>query len=85
MYDFDRIIINTIAHDIKVMTSGAFTAAYLELIPLPPEVQKASVFSAGVAAHTTDPGLAHTVIKFLASHGAARTITKSGLEPIGNR
>ncbi|MFH1738927.1 MAG: substrate-binding domain-containing protein, partial [bacterium] len=55
------------------------------ITPLPPEVQKISVFSAGVAAHATDPELACTVIKFLASPGAALAITKSGLELIGNR
>ena len=53
------------------------------ITPLPPEVQKVSVFSAGVAASTTDPDLAHTVIKFLVSPEAARAIEKSGLEPIG--
>ena len=55
------------------------------ITPLPPEVQKVSVFSAGVAASTTDSDLAHAVIKFLASPEAAHAITKSGLEPIGNR
>jgi molybdate transport system substrate-binding protein len=55
------------------------------ITPLPPEVQKVSVFSAGVATSTRDSDLAHSVIKFLASPEAAHTITKSGLEPIGNR
>ena len=55
------------------------------ITPLPPEVQKVSVFSAGVAASTTDAGAALTVIKFLASPEAARAITKSGLEPAANR
>jgi molybdate transport system substrate-binding protein len=55
------------------------------ITPLPPEVQKVSIFSAGVAAGSTDPELAHSVIRFLASPGAAPAITKSGLEPIGNR
>jgi molybdate transport system substrate-binding protein len=54
------------------------------ITPLPPEVQKVSVFSAGVAARTTDSDLAHSVIKFLVSPEAAYAITKSGLEPIGN-
>ncbi len=52
--------------------------------PLPPEVQKVSVFSAGVAAKypgsRTRPD---AVIRFLASPEAARAITKSGLEPLG--
>ena len=53
--------------------------------PLPPEVQKVSVFSAGVARSTGDYDAAHALIKFLASPQAAGAITKSGLEPIGNR
>jgi molybdate transport system substrate-binding protein len=55
------------------------------ITPLPPEVQKVSVFSAGVAASTTDSDLAYSVIKFLASPEAARAITKSGLEPIDTK
>ncbi len=54
------------------------------ITPLPPEVQKVSVFSAGVAASTTDSDLARSVIRFLASPEAAPAIRKSGLEPIGN-
>lgn len=54
------------------------------ITPLPPEVQKVSVFSAGVAASTTDSDLARSVIQFLVSPEAAHAITKSGLEPIGN-
>ncbi len=53
------------------------------ITPLPPEVQKVSLFSAGVATSTTDADLASSVIKFLASPEAAQAITKSGLEPIG--
>jgi molybdate transport system substrate-binding protein len=53
--------------------------------PLPPEVQKVSVFSAGVALSTKDSEAAHALIRFLASPKAARAITNSGLEPIGNR
>jgi molybdate transport system substrate-binding protein len=52
--------------------------------PLPAEVQKVSVFSAGIAKSTTDAATSTTVIKFLASPEAARAITKSGLEPIEN-
>jgi molybdate transport system substrate-binding protein len=55
------------------------------ITPLPPEVQKVSVFSAGVAVSTTDSDLAYSVITFLVSPEAAHAITKSGLEPIGNR
>ncbi len=55
------------------------------ITPLPPEVQKVSVFSAGVAATSRDADAARTLIKFLASPEAAEAVTKSGLEPIGNR
>jgi molybdate transport system substrate-binding protein len=53
------------------------------ITPLPPEVQKVSLFSAGVAAKTADADLARSVIKFLVSPEAAQAIIKSGLEPIG--
>jgi len=53
--------------------------------PLPPEVQRVSVFSAGVAVNTSASDEAHALIRFLASPEAAQAITKSGLEPIGNR
>ena len=52
------------------------------ITPLPPEVQKVSVFCAGVAASTRDSDLARSVIKFLASPEAAAAIAKSGLEPV---
>ena len=52
--------------------------------PLPAEVQKVSVFSAGIAKSTTDAATARVVIKFLASPEAASAIIKSGLEPIEN-
>ena len=55
------------------------------ITPLPPEVQKISVFSAGIAASTTNPDLARLVISFLASPEATHAITKSGLEPINSR
>jgi molybdate transport system substrate-binding protein len=51
--------------------------------PLPPELQKLSVFSAGIAQSSQDAASARAVIKFLASPEAAGAITKSGLEPIG--
>jgi molybdate transport system substrate-binding protein len=55
------------------------------ITPLPPEVQKVSVFSAGVARSTRDVDAAHALIRFLASAEAARAIRDSGLEPIENR
>jgi molybdate transport system substrate-binding protein len=52
---------------------------------LPPEVQKVSVFSAGVAASTRQAALARSVIQFFASAEAAPAITRSGLELMGDR
>ena len=54
------------------------------ITPLPPEVQKVSVFSAGIAASTTDSDAARSIIDFLASRDAFEAIKKSGLEPIAN-
>jgi molybdate transport system substrate-binding protein len=52
------------------------------ITPLPPELQKLSVFSAGVAATSRDIKLTQSVIKFLASEEAAPAIIRSGLERI---
>jgi len=52
------------------------------ITPLPPEVQKVSLFAAGVAASSPDKALARAAIEFLASPEAARAITNSGLEPL---
>jgi molybdate transport system substrate-binding protein len=54
------------------------------ITPLPPELQKVSVFSAGVAARARDAALARSVIEFLASPEAAPVIRKSGMEPVGS-
>jgi len=50
--------------------------------PLPPEVQRVTVFSAGVAAGAKTPDAARALIMFLASPAAAPAITKSGMEPM---
>ena len=50
--------------------------------PLPPEIQKVSVFSAGVAVSTRDSDSAYALIRFLASPEAAQAIKKSGMEPV---
>ena len=57
-------------------------AGIAHITPLPPELQKVSVFSAGVAASSADAALARAVIQFLASREAASAITQSGLEPL---
>jgi molybdate transport system substrate-binding protein len=53
--------------------------------PLPPEVQRVSVFSAGVAVGTRISEAANALIRFLASPEAADAITKSGMEPMAPR
>ena len=50
--------------------------------PLPPEVQRTTVFSAGVASGSTNANAARALIGCLASPEAAGAVTKSGLEPI---
>jgi molybdate transport system substrate-binding protein len=50
--------------------------------PLPPEVQRVTVFSAGVTTASRNPDAARALIRFLASPEAAGSVTKSGLEPI---
>jgi molybdate transport system substrate-binding protein len=55
------------------------------ITPLPAEVQKVSVFSAGVATSTSDVDAARAVVKLLASLDAVDAIRKSGLEPIAER
>lgn len=53
--------------------------------PLPPEVQRVTVFSAGVVVGSKHAEAARTVIRFLASPEAASTVSKSGLEPVTPR
>ena len=50
--------------------------------PLPREVQRVTVFSAGVAVGAKRPDAARALIKFLASPGVAPVIKKTGLEPV---
>ena len=52
------------------------------ITPLPAEVQKVAVFSAGIAVSTRDAEVARSVIEFLTSPEAASAIIKSGLEPV---
>jgi molybdate transport system substrate-binding protein len=53
--------------------------------PLPPEVQRVTVFSAGVAAGAKAPDDARAFIGFLASPAAAPAITRSGMEPMARQ
>jgi molybdate transport system substrate-binding protein len=49
---------------------------------LPPEVQKITVFSAGIATVSREPEAGKALIRFLASPAASAAIIKSGMEPI---
>jgi molybdate transport system substrate-binding protein len=50
--------------------------------PLPPEVQRVTLFSVGAATRSRNSDAAQDVIRFLTSPAAAATTAKSGLEPI---
>jgi molybdate transport system substrate-binding protein len=50
--------------------------------PLPDDLQKITVFSAGIAAVSKEPDAGRALIKFLASPTASAVIVKSGMEPI---
>jgi molybdate transport system substrate-binding protein len=52
--------------------------------PLPPDLQKITVFSAGIASVSKEPEAGKALIKFLASPAARDELVKSGLEPIAN-
>jgi molybdate transport system substrate-binding protein len=55
----------------------------IELLgPLPGEVQKITIFSAGMVTGSKDPEAAKSLITFLASPAATQAITASGLEAI---
>jgi molybdate transport system substrate-binding protein len=50
--------------------------------PLPCDVQKVTIFSAGIVAGAEEPDAGKALIAFLASPAAAKAIMDSGLEPI---
>ena len=50
--------------------------------PLPDDLQKITVFSAGIATVSKEPDAGKALIKFLASPTASAVIVRSGLEPI---
>lgn len=50
--------------------------------PLPPELQKITVFSAGIVTGAKEPEAGMELIKYLASSAARDAIVKSGMEPI---
>ena len=50
--------------------------------PLPPELQKITIFSAGIVVGAREPDAARALIAFLASPTAAAAIRESGMEPM---
>jgi molybdate transport system substrate-binding protein len=50
--------------------------------PLPTELQKITVFAAGIASASKEPDAGRALIKFLASPAARTAIVNSGMEPI---
>ena len=52
---------------------------------LPPEVQLVTVFSAGIAAHSTRPDIARDFLAFVATQAARAVIVTTGLEPLDGR
>jgi molybdate transport system substrate-binding protein len=50
--------------------------------PLPPEIQKVTVFSAGISSTSTNPEAARAMIGFLSSPAAAPVIAATGIEPV---
>jgi molybdate transport system substrate-binding protein len=49
---------------------------------VPDELQKITIFSAGIATVSKEPEAGRTLIKFLGSAAAHDTIVSSGLDPI---
>jgi molybdate transport system substrate-binding protein len=49
--------------------------------PLPPELQKITIFSAGIVVGAREPEAAKALITFLASPAAAAAIRETGMEP----
>jgi molybdate transport system substrate-binding protein len=52
--------------------------------PIPSEIQKVTVFSAGLAASAQEPEAGAALIKFLSAPTAAPFIKNSGMEPSGS-
>ena len=50
--------------------------------PLPPDVQRVTVFAAAAAAGSANPGGGRALIAFLASPAASAAIAKSGMDPV---
>jgi molybdate transport system substrate-binding protein len=50
--------------------------------PIPPEVQRPTVYAAGIVASAKAPAAAKALIAFLASPASADAVKKSGMDPV---
>lgn len=58
----------------------------LEIVgPLPADVQRVTVFSAGIASASTHVDTARALIRFLVSDDAAPVVARTGLEPLAGK
>ena len=53
--------------------------------PMPPEVQRATVYAAGIAANAKEPAAAKALVAFLTSPAAVDAVKKSGMDPMAAR
>lgn len=66
------------------MARGEAPIPGIDLVgPLPPGLQRVTVFSAGALARSREPEAVRALIRFLASPAAAPAIVDSGMEPSG--
>jgi molybdate transport system substrate-binding protein len=64
-------------------TSELIPVAGIDYVgPLPAEVQRTTIFAAGIVATSTRPDDARALIKFLAGPAALEAVKRSGLEPV---
>ena len=53
--------------------------------PLPPDVQRVTLFTAAVSAGAKNPDAARALLEFMTSPRAMEVMSKSGLDPIARR
>ena len=53
--------------------------------PMPPEVQRPTVYAAGIAANAKEPVAAKALVAFLMSPAAADAVKRSGMDPMSKR
>jgi molybdate transport system substrate-binding protein len=50
--------------------------------PIPPEVQRPTVYAAGIAAGAKEPAAAKALIEYLASPASTKAVRESGMDPV---